>query len=123
MISQEEISRPAPQAASAQGSSPQKAIRTAALYVLLIVLALIYITPIIGVLLTSLKTDAEIAASGAWALPHALRFGNYADTWAIGNIHIYLVNSFLVTVPATFLSIALGTLTGYVFSELELPRQ
>jgi ABC-type glycerol-3-phosphate transport system permease component len=118
MISQEEIRHVAPGAAATRKRSPQRAIRLASLYGILAVLALIYITPILGVLLTSLKTNAEIAAEGAWALPHALRLGNYADTWAIGNVHIYLVNSFFVTVPATCLSIALGILTGYVFSKL-----
>ena len=65
MISEEEISHPLPQAATAQEPSRRKAVKMAALYALLVVLALIYITPIIGVLLTSLKTNAEIAAEGA----------------------------------------------------------
>jgi len=118
MISPEETGGLVRAAAATRQPARSKGWGNAPLYAILIVLVLIYITPIVGVLLTSFKTNAEIAAEGAWALPHALRFDNYANAWAAGKVHIYLVNSFLVTIPATCLSIALGVLTGYVFSKL-----
>ena len=88
------------------------------LYLALIVILVIYTIPGLGVLLTSFKTDTEISMDGLWSLPHALRFDNYVNAWTSGDVAIYMRNSFLVTIPATFGSILLGILAGYVFSKL-----
>ncbi len=88
------------------------------LYLALIVILVIYTIPGLGVLLTSFKTDTEISMEGLWNLPHALRFDNYVNAWTSGDVAIYTRNSFLVTIPATFCSILLGILAGYVFSKL-----
>jgi multiple sugar transport system permease protein len=88
------------------------------LYAILIAVVVVYTLPGIGVVLTSFKTDTEIAMEGLWALPHALRIDNYVAAWTSGDVAIYTRNSFLVTLPATFFSIFLGILTGYVFSKL-----
>lgn len=88
------------------------------LYTALSVLAFIYILPALGVILTSFKLNAEIARDGLWALPEIFHLDNYREVWINGHIGLYMRNSFLVTIPATFFSILLGTLTGYVFSKL-----
>jgi ABC-type glycerol-3-phosphate transport system permease component len=91
---------------------------TAALYAVLTIILILYSLPTIGVVLTSFKTTQEIAQDGLWALPKAFRLTNYADAWVGGNVRLYVGNSFLVTIPATILSISLGVLTGYTFSKL-----
>lgn len=96
----------------------QKRWRTALIYVFMTILVALYSLPLIGVVLTSLKTTQEIAKEGLWNLPNTLHFANFAEAWIQGNANVYMVNSFLVTIPATILSIALGTLAGYVFSKL-----
>jgi multiple sugar transport system permease protein len=88
------------------------------LYLMLIAIVIIYTIPGLGVILTSFKTDTEISMEGLWNPPHALRFTNYINAWTSGDVGIYTRNSFLVTIPATFFSIFLGILTGYVFSKL-----
>jgi ABC-type glycerol-3-phosphate transport system permease component len=87
-------------------------------YLVLTVFVIIYITPAIGVVLTAFKSNAEIAMEGLWKLPHALRFDNFVDAWINGHVNTYAINSFKVTIPATFCSILLGIFTGYVFSKL-----
>jgi multiple sugar transport system permease protein len=96
----------------------QRRIVTIALYVTLAVLVIVYSMPSIGVLITSFKSNAEISQGGLWSVPGRLEFANYAEAWNNGNIRTYTLNSFLVTIPATVLSIALGTLLGYVFSQM-----
>lgn len=88
------------------------------LYVFLTLLVIIYSLPGLGVIITSFKTTAEISEEGLWSPPADLRFENYAEAWGNGNVRTYAINSFLVTIPATIASIALGVLTGYVFSKL-----
>jgi len=88
------------------------------LFFFLIVFVLIYIAPALGVILTAFKSNAEIASDGLWTLPHALRFDNFVEAWVSGHVRIYALNSVLVTIPATAVSILFGILTGYVFSKL-----
>lgn len=87
-------------------------------YIVLTLVVILYSLPSLGVLLTSFKTTEEIARDGLWALPDVLRFSNYREAWVGGNVVVYARNSLLVTIPATIISIALGTLTGYVFAKL-----
>lgn len=92
-----------------------------ALYLTLTVIVLLYSLPSIGVLLASFKSTAEIAQRGLWNLPDSLNFANYVEAWVGGNAGRYMLNSALVTIPATIGSIGLGVLTGYTFSKLKFP--
>ena len=93
----------------------------AAIFVCLIVLTILFLLPILGVLLSSLKTTREISMGQLWSLPEALNLENFAE--ALGNpaVHTYFVNTLLIAIPATAVSIALGVLAGYVFSKLPFP--
>ena len=88
------------------------------LYLIIPVVAFVYIVPAIGVILTSFKLDAEIAESGLWSIPRIVHFDNYKEIWVDANVRTYMKNSALVTIPATAISIMLGVLMGYVFSKL-----
>lgn len=99
-------------------TKPRREAGSTIFYGVLTVLVLLYSLPVIGVVLTSFKSTEEIARDGLWALPDALRFTNFTEAWVGGNVVVYARNSFLVTIPATFVSILLGILTGYVFSKL-----
>lgn len=88
-------------------------------YALLTIIVVMYSAPSIGVLLASLKSTAEIAQVGVWAMPRSFALTNYAEAWNGGNAGIYIRNSFLVTIPATALSISLGVLAGYTLSKLK----
>jgi ABC-type glycerol-3-phosphate transport system permease component len=46
---------------------------------------------------------------------------NYLQAWTSGSGRTYILNSFLVTLPATFFSITFGVLVGYVVAKL-MPR-
>ncbi len=88
------------------------------IYTFMTILVILYSLPLVGVLLTSLKTTADIAKRGLWNLPSPVYLENFSEAWIQGNGHTYMINSFLVTIPATILSISLGVLAGYVFSKL-----
>jgi multiple sugar transport system permease protein len=95
--------------------------RSLLLHVFIVVLLLIYAAPIIGVMLTSVMTNAEIAARGVWHIPESASFGNFLDVWNDTPTPRYLLNSFMVTIPATALSVLGGVLLGYVFSHFRFP--
>ncbi|WP_433351596.1 carbohydrate ABC transporter permease [Microtetraspora malaysiensis] len=83
--------------------------------------AVLFLVPCLGVLYTSFKSDADIAANGLWAPSGNLTLDNYLQAFTVGSTGRYLLNSVLVTVPATAISVALGTLAGYTIAVLR-PR-
>jgi ABC-type glycerol-3-phosphate transport system permease component len=87
----------------------------------ILAMLVIYAAPIIGVLLTSVMTNAEIAARGVWHIPESASLDNFLDVWSDTPTPRYLLNSFLVTIPATVLSVLGGVLLGYVFSQFRFP--
>jgi ABC-type glycerol-3-phosphate transport system permease component len=93
-------------------------LKTILLYGLLTILLIVYSLPSLGVVLTSLKSNAEIAREGVWNLPDSLSFQNFQDAWVEGKAGKYIANSLRVTIPATFVSILFGILTGYTLAKL-----
>ena len=67
----------------------------------ILAILVIYAAPIIGVLLTSVQTNAEIAARGVWHIPENASLENFVDVWTETPTPRYLLNSFMVTIPAT----------------------
>ena len=90
----------------------------AVVFVCLCVLAVLFLAPTLGVILSSLKSTREIAFGALWTIPGGLYLENFREVIAHPSVKTYFVNTFLVTVPATAGSIALGILAGYVFSKL-----
>jgi multiple sugar transport system permease protein len=84
----------------------------------MLALALIFLIPALGVFLTSFRTDTDISKHGIWALSGNLTVDNYMTMWNSSSVRIYMRNSFLVTIPATFISVTFGTLAGYVLAKL-----
>ncbi|GAA4905311.1 ABC-type glycerol-3-phosphate transport system permease component [Nonomuraea thailandensis] len=111
------LTRPAQSAIAGERGRASKA----SLVALLLAFAVVFLVPCLGVLYTSLKSDAEIAANGLWAPTGNLTLDNYLQAFSVGSTGRYLLNSVLVTVPATAVSVALGTLAGYAIAVLR-PR-
>jgi ABC-type glycerol-3-phosphate transport system permease component len=95
--------------------------RSVLVHAFILAALVVYCAPVFGVLLTSLQTNAEIAARGVWHIPEAASLDNFEDVWANTPTPRYLLNSFLVTIPATAVSILGGLLLGYVFSQFRFP--
>ena len=88
------------------------------LFACLAVLAVLFLAPTMGVILSALKSNRDIAFGTLWAIPRTLDLSNFSVALSHPSVRIYFLNTFLVTAPATAGSIALGILGGYVFSKL-----
>ena len=88
---------------------------TAALYFALTVMLIMFMVPVYGAIVTAFKSAKEVAISGYWTPPTSLAGDNFARVMdpEKGNLSLYLGNSLLLTIPASILSISLGTLAGY----------
>ncbi|MBQ1092929.1 carbohydrate ABC transporter permease [Streptomyces sp. B93] len=92
--------------------------------VFLIVVGLFWLVPTIGLLLSSLRTPEDMNASGWWTVftePAQLTVDSYRTLLENDDITTSLVNTVLITVPATVLVVVIGALAGYAFAWMEFP--
>jgi alpha-glucoside transport system permease protein len=92
------------------------------LRVALIVIALFWLMPTVGLLLSSLRGSADIATSGWWRVltaPSQLTFANFRALLGNSAITHSLLNTLYITVPATVLVVVIGALAGYAFAWLD----
>lgn len=95
-------------------------VRTA-LYVALIVGAMIFLLPIFVVINTSIKDPAAINLATTWHLPDRIYWQSYAEV-----IHEFgprIWNSVTLVTNATLLSSVLGSINGYVLSKWHIPGE
>lgn len=85
------------------------------LYVILIVLALLFLIPVYVMVVTSLKPPADVSLSEMWQIPTEVSFEGYRI--ALEKLLPSLLNSVYLAIPATLLSAILGSLNGYVLSK------
>lgn len=83
-------------------------------YVLLSVVALIWIYPFIWMITASLKTQDEFFASGLSLIPKSLNFENYVRAWNNANFGMYFKNSIIVTVSVVVIVLLATSAAGYV---------
>jgi glucose/mannose transport system permease protein len=92
-------------------------------YAALIVLALLFLVPLGVVVVNSLRSSQEIAATSLIGWPSHLIFSNYAQAWNkfcmaehCWGVEPYMLNSLTLAIPATIVSTLLGALAGYSIS-------
>ncbi|MFD9433218.1 carbohydrate ABC transporter permease [Streptomyces sp. NPDC060002] len=90
----------------------------------LIVVGLFWLVPTVGLLVSSLRSPEDMSADGWWKVfsePSRLTFDSYQKLLENGDITSSLVNTVLITVPATVLVVVIGALAGYAFAWMEFP--
>jgi alpha-glucoside transport system permease protein len=96
----------------------------APVHVLLIVIALFWLVPTFGLLLTSLLPAGEIANEGWWkviAEPGLATIENYTELFDNEAIIDSLWTTLWITLGGTALPLFVGALAGYAFAWLEFP--
>ena len=81
-------------------------------------ITLIYMSPMVFVILISLRSFNDIVARGVTALPHALSVEGYRIAWSSG-IRQALINSAMVTVSAVVLSLWLASMAAFALSRYQ----
>lgn len=92
--------------------------------IFLVLVALFWLMPTIGLLLSSLRGADDIAATGWWKVftaPSELTFDNYSRLLDNPTITHSLLSTVMITVPATLLVVVIGSLAGYAFAWMEFP--
>jgi glucose/mannose transport system permease protein len=93
------------------------------LYVLLAAFATFFLTPLVVVVLNSVRTAEEIGRGSVIGWPTAFAWRNYMQAWSgyciaqrCEGIQPYMWNSFMMVIPATVISTILGAVAGYSIS-------
>jgi alpha-glucoside transport system permease protein len=90
----------------------------------LIVIALVWITPLAGLFLSSMRSERDNAAEGWWTAltdPGQLSLDNYTALFEDSGITQAFWNTVLISVPTTVLVVGIAALAGYAFAWLEFP--
>ncbi|MFE9040428.1 carbohydrate ABC transporter permease [Streptomyces sp. NPDC007818] len=91
---------------------------------LLVLVALVWITPLAGLLLSSLRSERDNAADGWWTSivePSQLSLDNYRALLNDSGLVQAFWNTVLISVPTTVLVVGVAALAGYAFAWLEFP--
>ncbi len=96
-------------------SKPTQVIYRVALYLLLAA----WLLPMIAILVTSIRGNADIIAGNYWGWPTEFRFfQNYGEVFnpARSPMLRYFINSVVITLPAVFFAIFFSAMAGYTLA-------
>jgi multiple sugar transport system permease protein len=102
---------------------PRVNLHTVLVHVAAWLVATIWIIPLLGVLVASFRPFNEVRF-GWWVLtPFTVTFSNFGDAWTGQSsgapLSFAMINSLIVTIPATFLPIVVSALAAYSFARFK----
>jgi len=93
------------------------------IYIILALFSIFYIIPMYIMVITGMKSFAEISLDTMWNLPHSFNFNSFSVAW-LGSIKEgfrglsgSFLNSVFLVIPATVISALFGSLNGYVLTK------
>ena len=89
------------------------------LYTFLIAVAISVLFPFYWMIISSLKSRAEYELSTPTFFPREILFSNYARAFESGNLGRLFINTMIVGVVSTLLSLVITVLTAFAFARLE----
>ena len=104
-----------------------KALSHMPLHIVIIIIALIWILPSIGILVTSFRFPHDVASSGWWTIfknpfnTTQYTLENYIAVIARCGIGRAFLNSFIITIPATVLPVFIAAFAAYAFAWMRFP--
>ncbi|MDQ0585554.1 carbohydrate ABC transporter permease [Streptomyces rishiriensis] len=105
-------------------SALRRGLGSSLVQAVLVVIGLLWLTPLAGLLVSSLRSAQDTAKGGWWTAitsPGQLSFDNYTSLLGNAGMTQAFWNTVLISVPTTFLVVAIAALAGYAFAWLEFP--
>jgi alpha-glucoside transport system permease protein len=92
--------------------------------IVLIIVALLWLLPTVGLFIASLRNSTDNGQSGWWTVftrPAQLTIDNYASLLGNAQFVSSFWNTIAITVPTTILVVIIGSLAGYAFAWIRFP--
>lgn len=99
----------------AAGAVPAALIR----YLLLVIGALVMVTPFVYMVSTSFKAQAYVLTIPPQFIPHPATTTNYSDSWGSQDFSRYFLNSLVVAIASTAISLLLSSMMAYAFARFD----
>ena len=97
---------------SKRRDATRKILSRIPMWVLIGLFLVIVVYPLLWMLLSSFKTNAEFSLEPFWALPSTLNWQNYAQAWNSG-MSTYFLNSVIVVLPSLALILVISTAASF----------
>lgn len=91
------------------------------LLAVVIAVAILWLTPAVWVLVMSFKPNDVLMRSTAGFLPIPFTLQNYIDLFRVSAVPTWLINSLIVAISMTALTLIVSSLAGYAFARMEFP--
>jgi alpha-glucoside transport system permease protein len=119
-VASERLAVPAKESASAR---ILRSLNRTPIHIFLGIVAVIWLAPTIGLLITSFRPRTDIQSTGWWDVLGTLRFTaeNYTQVLNADGMGQSFVNSLIISIPSTLLPLAVCSLAAYGFSWLKFP--
>lgn len=104
----------------AQTSKPTRIIY----HVSVLLILLIWLLPMVAIITTSIRGNADIISGNYWGLPTEIKFfENYSEVFnpARSPMLLYLKNSIIITIPAVLFAIFFSSMAGYTLAMHRFP--
>jgi multiple sugar transport system permease protein len=86
-----------------------------------IAMAILMLAPFVLMVSTSFKPHAYVLEIPPKLIPEPPTLDNFVEAWTSNNFGRYFLNSMIVTVASTIISVTLSAMLGFVFARYEFP--
>ncbi|WP_327250383.1 carbohydrate ABC transporter permease [Streptomyces sp. NBC_01244] len=107
-----------------RGNRAGRWLGNSAVQAVLMLVAVLWLTPLVGLFLSSLRSERDNSSTGWWTSltdPAQLSMDNYTALFADSGLLRAFWNTVLISVPTTVLVVGIAALAGYAFAWLEFP--
>ncbi|MBV8177167.1 MAG: carbohydrate ABC transporter permease [Verrucomicrobia bacterium] len=98
-------------------SESRKSAKIAVFYVAMVIVALLWFTPVFTLIVTALKDAGDFAVNGAFSFPKGIRWANFSEAWETG-VKNYFWNSVIVTVFKVPAGIILESMAAFALTHM-----
>ena len=106
------------------GARLVRALRRSPVHVAIILICLVWMTPTVGLLVSSFRPANLVATTGWWEAfktPFQFTFDNYQQVVTKNNMGPSFINSLFISIPSTVIPIMIAAFAAYAFAWMEFP--
>lgn len=88
-------------------------------HLFLLLFTLTWLLPMFASILTSFRTMDDITVNGFWSIPKEITLDKFSDAWTTARIRVYLLNSFIITIPSLLGMMFLSSLNAFALARFK----